>query len=84
MNSVFSEMSDKWPSALVARSEVKRFSGGAISGGHLANEDSRGCGPSERILIGKRVCYPVRALVAWLEQRAKALPSKGGQEFGEL
>ena len=84
MNSVFQEMSVKWPSALVARSEVKRFTGGALSGGHLANEDSRGRGPGERVLVGKRVCYPVKALVQWLEQRAKALPSKAVQDFGDL
>ncbi len=84
MSSVFQEMSAKWPSALVARSEIKTFTGGALSGGHLANEDSRGSGPGERVLVGKRVCYPVRSLVAWLEQRAKVLPNKGGREFGDL
>lgn len=76
MSSIFSEMVERWPSALVARSEVKRFTGGALSGGHLANEDSRGRGPAERVLVGKRVCYPVRALVAWLEERATVLPGK--------
>lgn len=69
-NDVFAEMSQKWPSALVARSEVKTFTGGLLSAGTLANLDSQGRGPAERILLGsRRVGYPVSALVAWLRER---------------
>jgi predicted DNA-binding transcriptional regulator AlpA len=37
----------------------------------LANFDSKGEGPSERILMGRTVAYPRQALVAWLEARSK-------------
>ncbi len=82
MESLFQEMANKWPSAVVARSEIKKFTGGAFSGGYLANEDSRGRGPAERLLVGKRVVYSVRSLVEWLERRSRALPDKSAQELG--
>lgn len=70
-SSVFREMADRWPSTVVARREVPRFTGGALSAGHLANEDSRGAGPRNRFRIGKVVAYPVVDLVEWLEARTR-------------
>ena len=64
-------MAEKWPSSIVSRSEVGTFSGGAVSPKFLANADSAGFGPAEKIMIGKRVCYPVNALTDWLRARAK-------------
>lgn len=70
-SSAFREMADRWPSTVVARREVPRFTGGSMSAGHLANEDSRGTGPRNRFRIGKVVAYPVVDLVEWLEQKTK-------------
>jgi len=64
-------LKDKWPSSLVARSEVMRFSGGIISGKTLANLDSQGKGP-ERVKILNKVAYPVDSLVEWLQERCQA------------
>lgn len=66
----FKTLADKWPSELVARREVERFTGGALRARTLANLDSLGQGPSVRLKIGRSVCYPVDVLVAWLEMRA--------------
>jgi len=71
----FSRLARKWPSDLVARSQVKQFTGGLYSAGYLANLDSRGEGPAERVRIGQRVAYPVEALVQWLEARTTSAGS---------
>ncbi len=64
-------MAQKWPSAIVARSEVGRFTGGAIAPGTLANADCRGDGPRGRIQVGRRTCYSVDALLEWLAARCQ-------------
>ena len=68
-----SQLADKWPSTLVARSEVGRFSGGILNPKYLANLDSLGQGPRGRIRIGRKVAYPVDTLIAFLEERAQCL-----------
>ena len=75
-NDIFNEMTAKWHSTVVARAEVKKFTGGGISPKTIANADSKGKGPEGRFLIGRRVCYPVSALVNWLRQNTKE--SKNG------
>lgn len=73
LNEHFSLMKKAWPSTLVARSEVARFSGGIISPPYIANLDSKGEGPAERIRVGRKIAYPVDALVNWLKGRSKML-----------
>lgn len=41
----FKELSTKWPSPIVARAQVERFSGGLLNARTLANLDSIGEGP---------------------------------------
>ncbi len=65
----FTEMLEKWPSGLVARTEVARFTGGLLSPAYMANLDSLGQGP-DRIHIGRKCCYPTHALVEWLRSRS--------------
>ncbi len=67
---IFDEMADQWLSAVVARVEVERFTGGLLSSKYLANLDSQGVGPV-RIQCGRKVGYPVKDLVAWLRDRSK-------------
>ncbi len=66
-----SALQQKWPSALVARDQIKTFSGGLISRGHLANLDSQGQGISPKLKIGGKVCYRVEDVVRWLESRVE-------------
>ena len=66
-------MADSWPSTLVARQEVSRFSGGAMSGKYLPNLGSAGQGPKGRIKIGTRVTYAVASLIAWFERRSQVV-----------
>lgn len=73
MKDIFSELAEKWPSTFVARKDFGTFSGGAIAPKQMANLDSMGQGPVERLLIGSHVCYPVQAAVDFLRSRSKAL-----------
>lgn len=68
-----SALADAWPSGFVARTEAKLFSGGLTCAGTLANADCRGEGPAGRVRVGKRIGYPVPALIAWLEARTTVL-----------
>jgi len=65
----FSKLAKKWPSAIVFRSEIGKFTGGFISRGYLSNLDCAGKGPRERIRVGRQIAYPVEAVVAWLKKR---------------
>lgn len=80
MNNIFQEMADKWPSRIVARTEVKDFTGGAISEKYIANLDSTGKGPEGRFRSGRKVCYPVDQFVRWLEARSEPIPQKSVHE----
>jgi hypothetical protein len=64
-------LANSWPSPVVARTELLRFSGGALHPRYMANLDSRGEGPPGRMRIGRRVVYPVAALITWMEARAE-------------
>jgi len=74
MNKIdLSIMAKKWPSAIVAREEVSKFTGGAISERTLANLDCCGDGIPDRFKIGRKICYRVESLVSWLERRATSI-----------
>lgn len=88
MNTLFSDLAEKWPSAFVARTEVERFSGGMIGEKYLANLDSLGKGPAGRIRCGRKVVYPVTEFIKFLEARSQLIPerkhkSAAAQVYGE-
>lgn len=68
-----SHLADKWRSSIVARNQVKEFSGGLFSGRYLANLDSLGKGPKGRIRVGRQVAYRVPYLISWMEERCEVL-----------
>ena len=74
--SIFQEMLAKWPSAVVARTEIAVFSGGMIKEKYAANLDSCGLGCPGRFRVGRKVCYPAKNLVAWLESRSAVIPER--------
>lgn len=63
MKDIYEQMAVKWPSAVIARAEIGKFTGGGLSPKYLANLDSAGTGAKGRFKIGRRVCYSVPALV---------------------
>ena len=58
-----------WSAPIVARSEIKKFTGGALSGRTVANLDSLGQGPEGRFRLGRKTVYPKGKLIEWLEHR---------------
>ena len=76
MNQAIKELVGRWPSSLVARSEVRKFSGGILTGRTLANMDSMGTGPPGAFRIGGKVAYPADRLAEWLDSRAWPLRDK--------
>lgn len=67
---LFQEMAERWPSNIVARRDIRKFTGGLVTPGTMSNLDSLGQGP-ERVKVGRYVGYPIDSLVRWLESRAK-------------
>lgn len=70
MNDIFEQMAARWPSAIVARREVAKFSGGLLNPRTLANRDSRGDGPPKIKCGSRQVFYPVSDLIIWLRARS--------------
>ncbi|WP_031386515.1 hypothetical protein [Desulfonatronum thiodismutans] len=71
-NDVFSDLANRWPSAVVARSQIEAFTGGAIKGSYMANLDAAGEGPPREKIGRQKWVYPVRPLVDWLRHRSQA------------
>jgi hypothetical protein len=68
IDSVLEKLKAAWPSPLVARCELGRFSGGMLHGRTVANLDSLGQGPP-RIRIGRKIGYDRDGLLEWLRGR---------------
>ena len=76
MGTLFQELASKWPSAIVARTEIAVFSGGLLNEKSMANKDSLGVGVAGRFRVGRKVVYPVVELIKWLEARSEAIPER--------
>ncbi|PLY01750.1 MAG: hypothetical protein C0622_06615 [Desulfuromonas sp.] len=72
---IFTDMAEKWPSPLVAAPEVKKFSGGIITGKTLQNLASLKQPVPESIKVGTKRAYVAVSLAAWLRNRTR----KGGE-----
>ena len=68
-----SNLASSWPSPLVSRDNVEKFTGGIVTQKYIANLDSRKLGPQGRIKIGRKIAYPVNAFIEWLESRGEVL-----------
>ena len=67
---IYDELAARWPSPIVARKEVGRFSGGVLNPRSMANFDSLR-EHTGKIQIGPRqVAYDVEKLVLWMRNRS--------------
>lgn len=69
MKDYLKKMAVEWTSDLVGRHEIGSFTGGLLNSSTMANYDSRGQGPRERLKVGHHVWYPKQALIEWLDSR---------------
>jgi hypothetical protein len=65
------EMAEKWPTNIVPRAEIAKFSGGLIASGTLANLDCQGKGIPGAFKIGRQKVYPVQSIITWLVERVE-------------
>jgi hypothetical protein len=68
---IFIDMAEAWGAPVAVRDKVSMMTGGMISTGYLANLDSRGEGPPEKIRCGRKICYPLKSFIPWLMSRAE-------------
>nr|NJM04829.1 hypothetical protein [Desulfobacula sp.] len=66
----FSKIVENNPSGIILRKNLKEATGGLLDGGTMANLDSEETGIPERIILGRKVAYPVEAVVAYLQEKA--------------
>lgn len=68
-------LASNWNSALVARDQkqLDKFSGGLLNARSLANSDSLGTGPKNRVKFGRKVAYPVDSLIEWMQDKMEAV-----------
>ena len=71
MADIFDKMAEAWKAPVVTRTEVKRFSGGALAGKTLANLKSAGHQGPESIKFRGRVCYETQKLADWMREWAR-------------
>ena len=76
VSNLLQQMAAHWPSPIVARTEIEKFTGGLISEKYQANLDSAGKGPEGRIRIGRKVAYPVNEYLTWLKERSEEIPTR--------
>ncbi|WP_415712723.1 hypothetical protein [Maridesulfovibrio sp.] len=72
MTDLFNDLKKKWPSTIVARCQLSKFSGGLLHPRTMANADSAGCGPENKFSIGRKVAYPVDSVIKWMRDRYEA------------
>lgn len=54
---------------IVGRRIVFKITGGLISQRTMANLDSKGLGPKERIRVGRQIGYPRETFIFWFSER---------------
>jgi len=59
------------PSGYIIRKNLSEKTGGLLHGRTMANLDSAGEGIPGRISIGRKVAYPVQAVVDYLKSKVK-------------
>lgn len=71
LDELFEQLKERWPSSIVARKDMPKFSGGLVSAGTCANADSEGTGPEDRFYLGRSAAYGVNSAIAWMKKRIK-------------
>jgi hypothetical protein len=62
---------------LIARTHPQFKTWTGVGGRRMANLDSLGQGPKERMLLGREIVYPREALLAWIAGRLKEAGRQG-------
>ncbi len=60
-NDIWRALENSWPSPMIARSEIGRFTGGLLAPATLRNLDSKGVGITPRLKCGRKTVYAVKS-----------------------
>lgn len=71
----FSQIIQNNPSGWILRSDLTEKTGGLLHSRTAANLDSLGQGIPSRITMGRKVAYPVQAVVEFLERKFRVVSS---------
>ena len=63
-----------WSSGYVSRHQTEKFTGGALSPGTVINRELHDQCPG-RLMIGKKMVFPVREFAIWIAERYLQHPS---------
>ena len=65
----FSKIIKNSPSGWILRTDLSEKTGGILNGRREANNDCKGIGIPGRISIGRKVAYPIEAVVEYLQSK---------------
>lgn len=65
----FPRIVENCPSGIILRTKLSEATGGLINGRTMANLDCMGKGIPGRFSIGRKVAYPVEAVVEYLKSK---------------
>ena len=77
----FDELERNAPQFIV-RSQLDPKKGDPYSAGTMANYDSRGEGPKDRVMIGNKAAYPRRAYFDFLRSKVRLVAASGRRVSG--
>jgi hypothetical protein len=73
----FDSIFENWKSPYITRNQLGKVTGGLINPKTIRNLDCLGKGIKGKFTIGYRtVAYPIKEVVAWLEERANKYSNK--------
>jgi hypothetical protein len=70
---IYKEMKKRWPSNVVVRADVGRFTGGILSPGSAKNIDSYGKGIPGAMRVGKKIVYSVDGVIEYLKSQTRTV-----------
>lgn len=76
LKEIIALLQECWPAKIVARSQIGKLTGGLISPKTIANDDSLGCGISERFRIGNRIAYTINNVAQYMLDRGLIIEKK--------
>jgi hypothetical protein len=68
---ILKKIDEAWPSPIVLRRDIAKFSCGLVTHRSMETADQRGWGISGRISINGKVAYKKESALKWLESRIK-------------
>jgi hypothetical protein len=73
---ILQKIDDAWPSPIVLRKDIAKFSCGLATRRSVETADQRGYGIPNKMIINGKTAYTKEAVLKWLENRTKPDPTE--------